>query len=220
MSIIPAPPPDLPDPTMIDIAGEDWLIQALAAHGPVVIFAVCLASCVALPVPASVILISAGAISAASGLPLWQLALAGILGAIAGDQIAYAIGRAGRGPLIRWVDAKPKRRAGRLRAEGWIARRGGPGVLFSRWPVSPLGPYVNFAAGAAGYNWARFTAWASVGEVIWVLVNLAAGYTFADPILFAAMVVHEATGLLLSAGALVLILWAIRRVAKRDHPET
>ncbi|MGR3453605.1 DedA family protein [Pseudooceanicola sp.] len=218
MSIQPATMQDLTDPTTAQIAAEDWLIQALAAHGPLVIFAICLASCVALPVPASVALISAGAIAAASDLTLWQLAVAGIAGALIGDQIAYFIGRAGRGPLVRWLDARPKRREARLRAEAWTARHGGPGVLFSRWPISPLGPYVNFATGAAGYPWSRFTAWGAPGEVVWVGINLAAGYTFADPILLVAMVVHEGAGLLLSLAALILVLWGVRRFVRRDHP--
>ncbi|MWB78862.1 DedA family protein [Pseudooceanicola sp. 216_PA32_1] len=193
---------------------EAWLPMALAAHGPSLMFLLCGLSCLALPVPASLAMLIAGAIAATGDAELWQLAVASFLGAITGDQIAYFVGRAGRGPLIRWLDRAPKRRDARLRAEDWTRRRGGPGVLLSRWPISPLGPYVNFAAGAAGLGWSRFAAWGIPGEAVWVGINLGLGYLFADQIAHVAMLAHEVAGLVILMLALIgLGIWRARRRA-------
>lgn len=200
---------------------EAWLPAALAMHGPPLMFVICMLSCLALPVPASVAMLAAGTLAAEGGMSLWSIALACWAGAVVGDQIAFAIGRAGRGPLVRWLDRAPKRHAARLRAEDWTRRRGGPGVLLSRWPVSPLGPYVNFAAGAAGFHWSRFLAWDIPGEAIWVAVNLGAGYLFADQITAVYMVAHEAAGLLLLAAAILgIAFWRRRVLERRAEDET
>ncbi|WP_375690575.1 DedA family protein [Pseudooceanicola sp. LIPI14-2-Ac024] len=212
------PRPALPDPTVADPPPEEWLLEALTLHGPVVLFVVCMASCLALPVPASLALITSGAIAAAGGLPLWQVALAGLAGALIGDQLAYLVGRAGRAPLVRWIDRREARQKARARAEAWIARHGGPGVLLSRWPVSPLGPYVNFAAGAAAFSWPRFTAWGAAGEVIWIGMNIGAGYVFADPVIWIAMAAQEAISLVLALAVLLALGWGLRRLLRRNSP--
>lgn len=214
---------DRPDPiaaargARIETEAQDWLLAAMADHGAWVLFVICLASCLALPVPASLAMISAGAIAAAGEMTLGTIALACLAGAIVGDQLAFLIGRAGRGPLIRWVDAKPARKEARLRAEAWIDTHGGPGVLISRWPVSPLGPYVNFAAGAAAYRWPRFLGWSAGGECLWVGVNLGLGYVFADQITGVALMLQEATGIVLAVICVAAIIWALRHMKNRTR---
>ena len=60
-------------------------------------------------------------------------------------------GMLGNAERIRKLDA---------RARSW----GGAGVFFSRWLVTPLGPWINLASGAAAYSWLRFTLWDFLGE--------------------------------------------------------
>ncbi len=204
-----------PDPEAIVAPAETWLIDALASYGAPVMFVLCFASCLALPVPASLAMITAGTIAAAGDLSLWQVGLASLAGALAGDQVAYAIGRAGRGPLTRWNDANAKRRDARLRAEDWLRKRGGPGVLLSRWPISPLGPYVNFAAGAAAFGWRRFTLWDVPGEVIWVLVNTGLGYFLSGQITAMALLAQELAELILAGLALLAVIVFLRRRQKK-----
>lgn len=43
------------------------------------------------------------------------------------------------------------------KAKDMLERCGGVAVFLSRWQVSALGPYVNFAAGAANQPWLVFT---------------------------------------------------------------
>ncbi len=109
--------------------------------------------------------VSAAAVLAAVGvLDIRLVILAGALGAIGGDSVAYWIGRAGRGPVKRAL----VRAAGaeRLdRAEGIFRRRGVIFILFGRYV--PAGRVVvNLTAGRLiGYR--RFLPASVPAGIIW-----------------------------------------------------
>jgi membrane-associated protein len=108
----------------------------------------------------------------------------------------------------------PKRAALMDKAAGYLRDRGVWAVFFSRWLVSPLGPYVNFVGGAARLDWAGFTRAAIAGEVVWVTIYVGLGAAFADDILALADLLGSASGLLAAlavAGALMLWLRAALR---------
>jgi membrane-associated protein len=67
-------------------------------------------------------------------------------------------------------------------AEPHLARWGGSGVFFSRWLFTPLGPAINIASGIAGLSWPRFSFWGVAGEVVWVSIYIALGYSFGSNI--------------------------------------
>lgn len=139
-------------------------------------------ACLALPIPASLVMMAAGAFAAAgdlSALPLWIGALAG---ASLGDQSGYWLGRA-LGP--RLIDRLSRRRRTAAlvdRAVTWLENRRLPAIFLSRWLVSALCPYVNFSAGAARINWAGFTLPALAGECVWVSIYIGLGYSFSADI--------------------------------------
>jgi membrane protein DedA with SNARE-associated domain len=102
------------------------------------------------------------------------------VGSVAGDQIGFAVGRWGGKKLIarfkgllgnaeriKKLDAKTKR---------W----GGAGVFFSRWLVTPLGPWINLASGATNYSWLRFTVWDVLGESFGAFLFIWLGHVFSD----------------------------------------
>ena len=49
-------------------------------------------------------------------------------------------------------------------AEARLRKWGGPGIFFTRWLVTPLGPAVNLISGFAGYSWLRFLIWDFLGN--------------------------------------------------------
>ncbi|RMD94090.1 MAG: DedA family protein [Alphaproteobacteria bacterium] len=148
------------------------------------------------------------------------MALLAYLGAVVGDQAGYAIGRIGGAPLLARLARAPARAAVLARARRLVDRHGGVGVFFSTWAVAPLGPWVNFAAGATGLAWARFAIWDALGEVIWVALYVGLGFLFASRIEFLASLMGNLSGLLaalaVAAGAALWIRAALRaRVGKR-----
>ena len=74
----------------------DWLLAAVPGYGPWLVAAVTFLSCLALPVPASLLMLAAGGFAAAGDLALWQVAGGALAGAVAGDQAGLLGGAGGR----------------------------------------------------------------------------------------------------------------------------
>lgn len=200
---------------------SDTLFQLLASYGVPLLALTALASCLALPVPSSLMMLAAGAFAASGDLALASVTGGALAGALAGDQLGYLVGRRGQARLDRLIATYPKRAAVLARARALLKARGGAGVFFSRWLVSPLGPYVNFAAGAAGLSWSRFTAWAAAGEAIWVSLYVGLGYAFSDNLAAVAEFASDISGLI--AGLVLMILsglWLLRAARERHDKET
>lgn len=158
------------------------LIALVPEWGAVLIALANLLACMALPIPASLFMLAAGAFVAAGDLDPLPMLLGALAGAVAGDQAGYWLGR-GLGPAALARLAR-RRRAARLvaRAVAWLDRRRLPAVFLSRWLVSALGPYINLAAGAARMNWLGFTLPSVAGECLWVGIYIGLGYSFSADI--------------------------------------
>lgn len=194
----------------------DALLALVPAWGIWLVGAGTFLSCLALPVPSSLIMLAAGGFAAAGDLVVWQVAAAAYAGALAGDQAGFAAGRFGGRVLLDRLRRQPARAAVLERAEGFVARRGGMAVFLSRWLMSPLGPYVNLLTGAAGLAWARFTLADAAGEAIWVAIYVGLGFAFADRIAALADLLGSLSGLL-AAGAVAagLGVWLFRTGRRR-----
>ncbi len=182
----------------------DALVGLIPQYGVALMFLATFLSCLALPVPSSLMMLAGGAFAAGGDLTLWSVALSAYLGALVGDQVGFAIGRWGQRHIDALITRFPKRAALVERARAFSQRWGGPGVYFSRWLVSPLGPYVNFLTGAARMRWLRFTAWDVAGEATWVTLYVGLGYLFSNQIQAVADVLSNLSGAL--AAGLVSIL--------------
>lgn len=136
----------LDDPTPM-LTGGGWEAAALAVT--------LLVADALLPVPASVVMISLGALYG----PVWGIALS-LLGRFAMGVAGFAIGRRG-GPLLR--RAIPAERE-RIYAEQLVERWGGVAIVLSR-PVPLLAETTMLLAGAAGLRWRVALAAAFVGAV-------------------------------------------------------
>lgn len=171
--------------------------------GAYVIFASAFLSCLALPIPTSLMMLTGGAFVASGDLSLWTVGLAAYVGAVLGDQAGYFIGRTGGSALVERLARSPARAAVLTRATALVDQRGGLGVFLSTWAVAPLGPWVNFIAGATGLSWLRFSVWDVLGETVWVVVYVGLGYVFMDQITTVAEIMSDLIGL---AVALVLVV--------------
>ena len=153
----------------------DWLLALVPTYGLWLLAAATFLSCLAVPIPASILMLASGGFVAAGDLPLIGTLAAAVVGATLGDQLGYLGGRRGGARLLAWLGS---RAAPVEKARALLERRGSVAVFFSRWLVSALGPYVNVAAGAAGLSWARFTLWGVLGESVWTGLYVGLGYGF------------------------------------------
>lgn len=131
--------------------------------------------------PGDTLLFPAGVLCAGTAgqpprLQLWQVLLCAAIGAVAGGQVGYLIGRhGGRALLARTSSRRVKGAA--ARAEGLLARYGyGKALVIGRF-VPLLRTVLHPVAGALGVPARPFTLWQTVGGVLWSQALVLAGFT-------------------------------------------
>jgi len=190
-------------------------------YGVYIIFASAFLSCLALPIPTSLMMLTGGAFVASGDLNIFSVGLAAYLGAVIGDQTGYFIGRTGGSALVARLAHAPARAAVLKRADALIDKRGGMGVFLSTWLLAPLGPWVNFIAGATGLSWLRFTIWDVLGETVWVTVYVGLGYIFMDQIGTVAQIMSDLIGLTVALTlAVAAALWIRGVVTAKNQAST
>ena len=187
---------------------SETVFTLITSYGIYVIFASTFLSCLMLPLPTSLMMLSGGAFVASGDLVLWQVIAAAYGGAVIGDQAGYLIGRCGGTPLVEKIARSPSRAAALSRARTMVDRHGGLGVFFSTWLTAPLGPWVNLIAGATGLSWRRFTIWDLLGETIWVSLYVGLGFVFSRQIGAVVDIMSDVIGLVVAVTvAIVMTAW-------------
>lgn len=187
----------------------------VSTYGTLVIAVTTFLSCLALPIPASFVMLAGGAFAASGDLNLGAVVAAAFGGAVIGDQAGYRAGRYGGQILEARIARVPARASLLAKARAFVEKWGVAGVFFSTWLVAPLGPWVNLAAGATGMGALRFTFWDALGEAIWVAIYVGLGYVFAANIDALSAVLGNAvaaiTALAVAAGLGALLVRAARK---------
>ena len=162
------------------------------------------------PVPTTIVLLTVGALLLDTAISATSVFAWCVSGAVVGDQFGYALGRAG-GPRFaaklqgsRWAPMFE-------RAETYSAKWGALGVFFSRWLVSPIGPYLNYLVGMTKLNWFKFSTMSLAGEAIWISGCLTLGYMFSASITSIDGLLANITW---AVGALIATLFIWSRIKK------
>lgn len=190
------------------------LFEIVSEWGVVALSAVTFLSCLALPVPSSLMMLAAGAFVASGDLELIPVAAAALGGAVLGDQTGYQIGRLGLAAAEGWLMQNPTRASVITRARTSIQTKGAIAVFLSRWLFSALGPYVNLLAGGAHMNWLTFTVMGIAGEMVWVTVYIGVGFTAGSQLSQVTSLLGNVTGLassLVVTIGLGIALWRYQR---------
>ncbi len=195
----------------------DTLLSFVASYGVWVVFCSAYISCLAVPIPTAVVMLSAGAFAASGDLNIATVFAASLGGAILGDQTGFSLGRFGGTKILDRLARSKARRALLTRARILIQRWGDVGVFFSTWLFAPLGPWVNFVAGANRLSWLRFTIADVAGELIWVTVYVGLGYTFADRINQIASLLSSSVAFLMGSALTVILGWLLVRAVKAQR---
>lgn len=141
-----------------DLAASPWVY--------LVVFAVCLIDGFFPPVPSETVVVGAATVSVATGQPNLLLLIAvAAAGAIAGDNIAYQLGRAVGVTRFRWMRTKRVTAAVDWARRG-LDRRGALLIFAARYiPVGRIA--VNMTAGATGYPLRRFLPLSIAAGIAW-----------------------------------------------------
>ena len=187
----------------------ETFLEIVASYGAAAVALSAFFSCLLVPIPTALVMLAGGAFAASGDLSLPSVLGWAWLGAVLGDQTGFQIGRAFGPALARAAAEHPKRGAAYAKAREMVAKNGAYAVFFSTWAVAPLGPYVNFAAGAGGLGTLRFTLWDAAGEAIWVLGYVLLGFGFSTQITQLATLLSNATGFVTAGVGVIVLGWIL-----------
>lgn len=189
--------------SLVDLAsGSPWTYSIVLAFAAV--------DAVAPIVPSETLVVTAAALAASGRLNLALVLLAAAVGAFAGDNGGYLIGRLASRRVERWTSRSPKRAQQLAAAERQLGRRGGTIIVVSRFvPGGRTATMV--AAGVVGMRWRRFATFDLAAAVVWALysglIGFFGGTAFEDePIVGVGLALGLAAllGLLIEAGRRLL----------------
>jgi membrane-associated protein len=131
--------------------------------------------------PGDTLLITAGVFAAQGKLPLALTLLIIAVAAIAGDNVAYMIGKTAGPRLFRKKDGLIFRQAYVQRAEKFYERYGSKTMLFAHFfPV--IRTFAPIVAGIAKMDRSQFILFDAIGDCAWTLIITMLGYWFGSKI--------------------------------------
>ena len=126
-------------------------------------------------------LLCAGSSSSGEALSLWQVSVASVVGALAGAQCGYLLGRRAGAALLDRSRSK-RLHEGAIKAEQLLERYGyARAVVLARF-VPVVRTVLNPLAGALGVPVKTFTVWQVAGGLIWALGLVLAGYALGSSV--------------------------------------
>src|SRR5438132_13931396 len=154
----------------------------LATYGYLVVFLFIGIESLGVPFPGETMLITAAVYAGAThNLDITVIIVAAAGGAIAGDNVGFAIGWWGGYPLLRRFGRYIRLDQPRLKVGRYIfMRHGGKVVFFGRF-VSILRAYAAFLAGTNRMPWWRFLAFNAAGGICWAAAYGTAPFLLGGP---------------------------------------
>ncbi|HEY3560610.1 MAG TPA: DedA family protein [Kribbella sp.] len=188
-----------------------WLVITVAGLLP----ALEASTFLGLLVPGETAVIIGGVVAHAGALPLWVVMLAAAVGAVAGDQVGFVVGRR-YGPSLLGRLPRRMRRAEQIdRTLKLIARRGAVAVVLGRWTAAFRALMPGIAGMSRMPRW-HFTAANLFGGVIWAVLVAGGGYLAGASYRILEQRLGLVSGLLLATlviGATVVVV--VRRRTRR-----
>jgi membrane-associated protein len=192
------------------------LLHGLHEYGYPVLWLIIFIAAVGLPLPASLVLLAAGAFAARGDFNIALLMGITITAASCGDSVGYFIGRCWGRKTQHWL-GHPRRLqliSARTitRSRHYFKCKGGWAIFFSRFLFSALGGVMNLLAGAERYPYRHFLLYDVTGETLGAVIPLSLGYAFAACL--------KAEGNMLTtfsvfALLLFLVILLIRRIVRK-----
>jgi len=164
------------------------------------------------PLPGEAILIAAAIFAGSGHMNIALVILVGVVAAIVGDNIGYAIGHFGGRPLVqrfgRYVFLTPDRLD---HAENFFNRHGGKVVTIARF-VEGLRQVNGILSGIVGMHWAKFLGFNALGAVLWVGTWAGLGYLAGEHFIEIYDAFEKYKWYVIAAAAVIIATLATRRI--------
>lgn len=188
---------------------SDYLLTQIINYGAPLFGLLLLLAATGIPIPASLLLIAAGAFSQQGILDAPSTVFFGFLGAVTGDVISFAMGYYAKD----WVDQRFGELPAWKNARISFAARAGMAVYLTRFLVTALAVPTNLVAAGSGYKLRKFMAYGMAGEATWIILYGGLGYWFGSEWELVSDFISNFGGLLLGLVILAAgVVLAIRRL--------
>lgn len=195
------------------------LTSLIAVYGSWLVAGIIALECIGIPLPGETILVASALYAGSTHeLSIWSIIIAGVLGGIIGNLIAFWLGRQfGYALLVRYGDYIHLNTA-RIKIGQYLFLRYGSKVVFFARFVPVLRSFAAFLAGANYMPWGSFWIANVAGAVAWVTMDCLAAYLLGKEVAKVAGPVGIALGIAVVA-ALVLLPSLLIRHEKRLEVE-
>ena len=187
----------------------ETILSVFSLYGAPALFAIVLAGQFGIPLPTSILLLTAGALLGEGDLSYLEVFACALAGAVIGDHVGYAVGRFAGTAMRERAGRWRRLRDSLARAEALTRKWGDGSIFLSRWLFSPVGPYINLTSGLSLHPLHRFALADIAGEVIWIGGYLALGTLFAQSIAQIADIIANAAWMIGAAVITLLLGWQL-----------
>jgi len=193
----------------------ETITHLIAQHGYWVVASIVCLESMGVPLPGETTLVSAAVYAGTTHeLNIWMLMFAAAIGAIAGDNLGFWIGREyGYRLLLRYGSViRLNQRRVKL-GQFLFDRHGGAVVFFGRF-VAILRVLAALLAGLNCMTWGRFLLFNALGAIVWAGAYGLGAYVFGHTLANALSSIGLVLGLVAAAAAVAVLLVA-RRFERR-----
>jgi membrane protein DedA with SNARE-associated domain len=189
---------------------SDYLLTQIINYGAPLFGLLLLLGALGIPLPASILLVAAGAFSQQGFLDWFSIAIFGLLGAIAGDAISFGMGFYAKNWVSKRLQGSPTWRS----AQKSFDARAGLAIYLTRFLITALAVPTNLIAGGSGIPFRRFMIYDSLGELTWIVLYGGLGYLFGSQWELASEFISNFGGLILGLVILGAGMWLWTRRAR------
>ncbi|MEM1006059.1 MAG: DedA family protein [Pseudomonadota bacterium] len=183
---------------------SEHFANLVESYGFIILFPTIFLETFGVPLPGESALIATSVMAAKGALNIYAVAVVAILAAIAGDNVAYFIGRRyGRSIILAYGTRFGITEARYDTVEQLAQKYGAFIVVFARFFVL-LRQLNGLVAGSASMPWAKFFIANVLGSVFWVVFWTTLAYQFGEHVSLLPKAVHHA--LLIAAMAIPVVL--------------
>jgi membrane-associated protein len=167
----------------LDVHLNQWA-ESLGPWTYVLLFAIVFAETglVVTPfLPGDSLLFAVGALAASEGSPIEPVEVAVLLcvAAVLGDAVNYAVGKALGPKVFTSEGSRLLNKKHLVRTQRFYEKHGGKTIILARF-VPIVRTFAPFVAGIGRMGYRRFAMFNVVGGVVWVVLFVAAGYSFGN----------------------------------------
>jgi membrane protein DedA with SNARE-associated domain len=187
----------------------------LLRNGYVLLFAASLFEQLGAPLPASPLLLGAGALAKSGRMALPQVIALSVLASMLGHAVWFWAGRRRGASVLRLlcrISIEPDSCV--RRTEDVFARHGARALVAAPW-VPGLAVVAPPLAGMAGMSWRRFLALDALGALLWASVFAVLGFVFGPQLTVAFNAALRLGFWFALAGGVALGLWLGWKIAQR-----